>query len=71
MRHFHTLKRERIVSEKKHYKFQFFACAPSKNMLLYRCSKEHPDDLPIGIRMTCSYGNLYLYDERKRKNEKG
>ena len=25
----------------------FFACAPSKNMLLYRCSKEHPDDLPI------------------------
>ena len=57
MRHFHTLKRERIVSEKKHYKFQFFACVPSKNMLLYKCSKEH--------------SNLYLYHERKRKNEKG
>lgn len=56
MRHFHTLKRERIVSKKKHYKFQFFACVPSKNMLLYKCSKEQP--------------NLYLYHERKRKMKK-
>ena len=57
MRHFHTLKRERIVSEKKHYKFQFFACVPSKNMLLYKCSKEHFD---------------YIYITKgNEKNEKG